>query len=136
MRKIVLASASPRRRELLAAAGVIFQVCAADCEEKITSDRPEEIVRELSMQKAAAVAMNFDMEECIVTAMLDQGNRIDTMEAIDRVIPFLAGDSEMIMLVCETIRKLFCMSDEGYEVFLMDLEEYKEDLEMMEESEA
>ena len=63
MRKIVLASASPRRRELLAAAGVIFQVCAADCEEKITSDRPEEIVCELSMQKAAAVAMNFDMEE-------------------------------------------------------------------------
>ena len=68
--------------------------------------------------------------------MLDLGNRIDTMEAIDRVIPFLAGDSEMIMLVCETIRKLFCMSDEGYEVFLMDLEEYKEDLELMEESEA
>jgi hypothetical protein len=28
------------------------------------------------------------------------------------------------------------MSDEGYEVFLMDLEEYKEDLELMEESEA
>ena len=82
------------------------------------------------------MSMNFDMEECIVTATLDQGNRIDTMEAIDRVIPFLAGDSEMIMLVCETIRKLFCMSDEGYEVFLMDLEEYKEDLELMEESEA
>ena len=82
------------------------------------------------------LSMNFDMEECIVTAMLDQGNRIATMEAIDRVIPFLAGDSEMIMLVCETIRKLFCMSDEGYEVFLMDLEEYKEDLELMEESEA
>jgi len=56
------------------------------------------------------LSMNFDMEECIVTAMLDQGNRIDTMEAIDRVIPFLAGDSEMIMLVCETIRKLFAMS--------------------------
>lgn len=63
MRKIVLASASPRRRELLAAAGVIFQVCAADSEEKITSDKPEEIVRELSMQKATAVALNFDMEE-------------------------------------------------------------------------
>lgn len=36
------------------------------------------------------LSMNFDMEECIVTVMLDQGNRIDTMEAIDRVIPFLA----------------------------------------------
>ena len=82
------------------------------------------------------LAMNFDTDECLVTAMFDKGNRNDTMEAIDRVIPFLAGDSEMIMLVCETIRKLFCMSDEGYEVFLMDLEEYKEDLELMEESEA
>ncbi len=82
------------------------------------------------------LAMNFDMEECIVTAMLDQGNRNDTMEAIDRVIPFLTGDADMIGLVCNTIRKLFCMSDEGYEVFLMDLEEYKEDLELMEESEA
>ena len=59
------------------------------------------------------LSMNFDMEECIVTAMLDQGNRIDTMEAIDRVIPFLAGDSEMIMLVCETIRKLFLKGIEG-----------------------
>ena len=32
-------------------------------------------------------------------------------------------------LVCNTLRKLFCMSDEGYEVFLMDLEEYKMELE-------
>ena len=62
MRKIVLASASPRRRELLTSAGVIFQVCAADSEEKITSDSPEEIVRELSLQKATAVALNFDNE--------------------------------------------------------------------------
>lgn len=63
MRKIVLASASPRRRELLAGAGVIFQVCASDGEEKITLEKPEEIVRELAMQKATAVALNFDMEE-------------------------------------------------------------------------
>ena len=63
MRQIVLASASPRRRELLAAAGVIFQVCASDSEEKITSEKPEEIVCELALQKATAVALNFDMEE-------------------------------------------------------------------------
>ena len=35
----------------------------------------------------------------------------------------------MIGLVCNTIRKLFCMSDEGYEIFLMDLEDYKAELE-------
>ena len=71
MRKIILASASPRRRELLAAAGVIFQVCAADGVEKITSDKPEEIVRELSEQKATAVALNFDMEEGTVVIGAD-----------------------------------------------------------------
>ena len=75
------------------------------------------------------LAMNFDANECLVTAMFDKGNRNDTMEAIDHIIPFLKGDADMIGLVCNTIRKLFCMSDDGYEVFLMDLEEYKMELE-------
>ena len=35
----------------------------------------------------------------------------------------------MIGLVCNTIRKLFCMSDEGYETFLMYFEDYKSKLE-------
>ena len=56
------------------------------------------------------LAMNFDADECLVTAMFDKGNRNDTMEAIDHIIPFLKGDADMIGLVCNTIRKLFCMS--------------------------
>lgn len=75
------------------------------------------------------LAMNFDTDECLVTAMFDKGNRNDTMEAIDHIIPFLKGDADMIGLVCNTLRKLFCMSDEGYETFLMDLEDYKSELE-------
>ena len=75
------------------------------------------------------LAMNFDTDECLVTAMFDKGNRNDTMEAIDNIIPFLKGDADMIGLVCNTIRKLFCMSNEGYEIFLMDLEDYKAELE-------
>ena len=71
------------------------------------------------------LAINFDTDECLVTAMFDKGNRNDTMEAIDNIIPFLKGDADMIGLVCNTIRKLFCMSDEGYEIFLMDLEDIK-----------
>ena len=39
------------------------------------------------------LAMNFDADECLVTAMFDKGNRNDTMEAIDHIIPFLKGDS-------------------------------------------
>ena len=38
------------------------------------------------------LAMNFDTDECLVTAMFDKGNRNDTMEAIDNIIPFLKGD--------------------------------------------
>ena len=55
------------------------------------------------------LAMNFDADECLVTAMFDKGNRNDTMEAIDHIIPFLKGDADMIGLVCNTIRKLFCI---------------------------
>ena len=49
------------------------------------------------------LAMNFDTDECLVTAMFDKGNRNDTMEAIDNIIPFLKGDADMIGLVCNTI---------------------------------
>ena len=45
------------------------------------------------------LAMNFDTDECLVTAMFDKGNRNDTMEAIDNIIPFLKGDADMIGLV-------------------------------------
>ena len=83
------------------------------------------------------LTMNFDTDECLVTAMFDKGNRNDTMEAIDHIIPFLKGDADMIRLVCNTHRKLHQgkmpesdeMSDEGYETFLMDLEDYKSELE-------
>ena len=55
MKKIILASASPRRKELLEKAGVIFQVLPGNGEEQITSSDPEDIVKELSLGKAQAV---------------------------------------------------------------------------------
>ena len=54
--KIILASASPRRRELLDQIGVCFHVQPACGEEKITSSDPKEVVEELSAQKAEEVA--------------------------------------------------------------------------------
>lgn len=56
MKKIILASASPRRKELLEQIGVIFEIHKAEGEERITSTRPHEAVRELSRQKAEEVA--------------------------------------------------------------------------------
>ena len=46
--KYILASASPRRRELLEQAGFHFQVIPSSVEEKITKDEPSEIVMELA----------------------------------------------------------------------------------------
>lgn len=52
---IVLASASPRRSELLKQIGLEFRVCVSNAEEVIHHTEPSEVVKELSVQKAAAV---------------------------------------------------------------------------------
>lgn len=56
MIKIVLASKSPRRSELLRQMGVEFEILPSDLLEVITKEKPEEIVMELSAQKAREVA--------------------------------------------------------------------------------
>ena len=56
MGQIVLASASPRRSELLRQAGMEFVVIPSRGEEVITSTHPAEVVEELSLQKAQEVA--------------------------------------------------------------------------------
>ena len=56
MAQIILASASPRRSELLRQAGLTFSVIPSQGEEVITSTHPAEVVEELSLQKAQEVA--------------------------------------------------------------------------------
>lgn len=53
--RIILASASPRRRELLAQIGLDFEVVVSETEEEITSTEPAKVVEELSAQKAESV---------------------------------------------------------------------------------
>ncbi len=53
--KIILASASPRRRELLGQIGLDFEIRVSDVEEKVSAVLPEQVVEELSAQKAGAV---------------------------------------------------------------------------------
>lgn len=53
---MILASASPRRRELLTQIGIPYQVCPSNKEEIVTETEPEKIVMELSCQKAEEVA--------------------------------------------------------------------------------
>lgn len=53
--KVYLASASPRRKELLKQVGISFRVMPSTVEEKITKEKPDEVVEELSYQKAVDV---------------------------------------------------------------------------------
>lgn len=59
----ILASASPRRKELLTQAGFSFTVLPALGEEHLTSSLPQEAVKELSYQKAAEIAHRLSDEE-------------------------------------------------------------------------
>lgn len=54
--KIVLASASPRRKDLLELAGFEFDIWPSDKEEKVTESDPARVCTELSRQKALDVA--------------------------------------------------------------------------------
>ena len=56
---MILASGSPRRRDLLEQAGLEFEVIVSDVEEIVTKTNPDEVVLELSEQKCAAVANGF-----------------------------------------------------------------------------
>ena len=62
-KKIILASASPRRRELLAQIGMDFEVRASCAEEKTEAKDPEELVKELSALKALDIWEKLSEEE-------------------------------------------------------------------------
>lgn len=57
MKEFILASNSPRRKELLTNAGYTFTVLPSDCDENVTETlSPQETVKELARRKAFAVS--------------------------------------------------------------------------------
>lgn len=58
--RIILASASPRRRELLGQIGIEFEIHVSNVEEKVTAVEPSAVVEELSRQKAEAVLASLE----------------------------------------------------------------------------
>ena len=78
-RKIVLASASPRRSELLSEYGLSFTVSPAEVDESVVPGMPpREFARMLAVRKASAVASRMDNGELVIAA--------DTVVALDNQI--------------------------------------------------
>lgn len=65
---IILASGSPRRRELLAQAGFEFKVEVSNADENVIEESPEQMVEELAARKAEAVVRlhNKAEDNCLV----------------------------------------------------------------------
>ena len=68
MGKLILASASPRRRELLSLTGLPFTVMAGNGEEVISTEDPARAVSELSRQKAEAVLLRAEDGDTVIGA--------------------------------------------------------------------
>ena len=74
-KEIVLASASPRRKELLSLLGIPFTVKVSGEEEIITQTDPEKVTEELSRQKAGAIVRQLEKPALVIGA--------DTVVALD-----------------------------------------------------
>lgn len=68
MKNIILASGSPRRKELLSQIGLEFTVMTSDADETISKTVPGEIVMEIACKKAGAVyeKVKETVENCCI----------------------------------------------------------------------
>lgn len=116
MKNIILASASPRRRELLERAGIPFTVCPSQGEEQITVSDPAEVVEELSEQKAREVFLKTEGDILVIGA--------DTVVAVNGKILGKPKDQE------EAKQMLRSIQGDSHEVYtgvtLLDREEGQE----------
>ncbi|BBF43332.1 septum formation protein Maf [Lachnospiraceae bacterium KM106-2] len=102
MYKVVLASNSPRRKEILAQVGIDFVAVPSNKEEVITKELPGEIVQELSDLKATDVANSIEDQAIIIgadTIVAKNGEILgkpkDLMDAT-RMLTMLQGDSHSV----------------------------------------
>lgn len=110
MKKIILASASPRRKELLAQIGVKFSIEKAEGEEVLTTHIPTEAVKELSRRKAREVSEKCDGDIIIgadtIVAAEGQilGKPKDTDDAV-RMIGLIQGRTHEVITGVTVILK-------------------------------
>lgn len=95
-RKIILASGSPRRRELLRGLGLEFEIYKPEVDEsRLDNERPEDLCRRLSRIKAMAGSQKFH-DSIIIAA--------DTIVVIDGLILGKPSDREDAFNMLRTLQ--------------------------------
>jgi septum formation protein len=96
MKRIILASASPRRRELLSQVGVTFEVIPSTVEEICNETNPSKMVEKLSEQKAESVAKTQSGDFIVIGA--------DTIVAKDGVVLGKPSDEENAFVMLQSLQ--------------------------------
>ena len=120
MKKIILASASPRRKQLLEQAEIDFEVVVSETDESFPSDLPiPEVPMHIALQKAKAVANLVEANTIIIAA--------DTIVVVDDEIigkPKDENDAIAILLKLngKTHRVItgVCIVKDGKEILITD----------------
>ena len=110
--RIILASGSPRRKELFEQIGVKFEIKTSEKEEIITSSNPKDVVKELSFMKAQDVAEGIEGPAIVIgadTVVAYDGKILgkpkDKEDAV-RMISSFAGDEHFVYTgVCILIKE-------------------------------
>ncbi len=157
MLPIVLASASPRRRELLEQIGLDFEVFPTDVDETVQWEEPVRAVQELACRKARAAAQasvkNDPIRDAWIigadTVVVHRGKVLgkpaDRKAAID-MLSALQGETHSVYTgVCAvkkqgTVLKETAFTEETkvsvYEMEMWEIEEYADTLEPMDKAGA
>ena len=107
--RIILASNSPRRRELLDQVGICYEVIPSEIEENITKTRPEDVVKELAMEKTLDVAKRCICEQTNTQPMTVIG--ADTIVAYNEHILGKPKDAK------DALKMLTMLSGQTHQVY-------------------
>lgn len=119
--KIILASASPRRQELLKSIYPDFEIITSNCEENAPFLSPEQYVMDLSSQKACAVATSLG-SPCVISS-----NPLSSLESFCQPDLLVIGADTIVYHQSKVLGKpqnasiafdiLKCLSGQSHEVY-------------------
>jgi septum formation protein len=120
VRSLVLASTSPRRRELLRGAGFRFSIAEPDVDESaLPGESPESLAPRLALAKARAVVSRVDADACVLgadTVVVIDGELLgkprDEAEAVEMLLR-LAGRTHRVLTGFALVVRSLGLEDTG-----------------------